>query len=100
MVYTYDTLVSIVYVYKRSCLYCSRKLELQNVFKRMDTDGNNGISFDEARDVLRDFKFSDGEIHSLMQHYDANHDGILQYDEFVHFWNACGGKVPANVPKK
>ena len=64
------------------------------MFKKFDKDGDNSISFDEAREILRDFKFSDQEIKQQMKQFDSNDDGNLQYEEFVHFWNACGGKVP------
>ena len=76
------------------CIWPFRKEELKKVFKKFDKDGSNSISFAEAKSVLRDFKFSDKEIHDLMELHDANGDGMLQYEEFVHFWNACGGKTP------
>eukprot|EP00918_Siedleckia_nematoides_P058364 GHVU01127386.1.p1 GENE.GHVU01127386.1~~GHVU01127386.1.p1 ORF type:complete len:149 (-),score=26.43 GHVU01127386.1:344-790(-) len=67
-----------------------KKEELQRIFKKFDKDDNNSIYFDEARAVQRDFKFSDSEILTLMKAHDHNNDGHLQYQEFVHFWNACG----------
>ena len=76
-----------------------RKEELQKMFKSFDTDGDNSISFDEARILLRDFRFTDVEIRDLMRLHDSNNDGRLQYEEFVHFWGACGGKTPVGGKK-
>ncbi len=72
-----------------------RKEELKKIFARFDQDGSQTISYEEARSALSDFGFSDSEVLDLMRKHDANQDGYLQYTEFVHFWNACGGKVPA-----
>ena len=71
-----------------------RKNELQKIFERFDQDNNKTISFEEARIVLKDYQFTEDEIHRLFELHDRNHDGVLNYAEFVHFWNACGGKVP------
>ena len=85
------------------CLLCTRgydfisfdrKEELQKMFRSFDTDGDNSISLDEAKLLLRDFRFSDVEIRDLMRLHDSNQDGRLQYEEFVHFWSSCGGKMP------
>ena len=67
---------------------------MKKVFQNFDKDGDNCISFTEAKRVLRDFKFTDTEIMDLIKLHDSNNDGNLQYEEFVHFWNACGGKTP------
>lgn len=64
------------------------------MFQKFDKDGSNSISFEEAKSILRDFKFNDAEILDLMKLHDTNNDGMLQYEEFVHFWNSCGGKTP------
>ena len=64
------------------------------MFKKFDKDGNQSISYKEARSVLKDLRFSDEEVQTLVELHDHNHDGQLQYEEFVHFWNACGGKKP------
>lgn len=66
---------------------------MANMFKTFDKDGNNTISYDEARSVLKDFDFSDEEIRSIMTIHDSNKDGVLQYDEFVHFWGECSEKT-------
>ena len=63
------------------------------MFRNFDKNGDNSISYAEAKTILRDFKFSDMEILDLMKLHDSNNDGNLQYEEFVHFWNACGGKT-------
>ncbi|ELT92872.1 hypothetical protein CAPTEDRAFT_195972, partial [Capitella teleta] len=73
-----------------------KKEELRDIFKRFDADDSQSISYDEAKRVLRDFKFSDAEIQTMMELHDQNHDGQLQYEEFVHFWNACGGRKPSS----
>ena len=75
----------------------NRKTELKKIFKKFDKDHNKTISMEEARIVLRDLHFTEDEIQTLFTLHDKNQDGVLNYDEFVHFWNACGGKVPKHI---
>ena len=64
------------------------------MFRKFDKDANNSISFDEAKVILAGFEFSDTEIQDMITIHDTNKDGLLQYDEFVNFWNACVSKAP------
>lgn len=40
----------------------------------------------EAKDAMRNLNFSDAEIEMLVDTYDVNRDGKLQYEEFIKFW--------------
>ena len=79
-----------------SALIPNRKDELLKIFRKFDTNADNSISYDEARQAMRDYNFrlGDNEIKDMLQSYDDNKDGYLQFEEFVHFWKALGGKVP------
>ena len=39
----------------------------------------------EAKDAMRNLNFSDAEIEMLVDTYDVNRDGKLQYEEFIKF---------------
>ena len=71
-----------------------RKDAMVKMFEKFDADRNHGVSFDEAKVILEEFGFSDQEIRDMIAIHDTNKDGLLQYEEFIHFWNACTGKVP------
>ena len=68
-----------------------RREELQKMFKKFDLDKDSHVTYEEARWVLHDFGFTDQQVMELMEIHDVNKDGRLQYQEFVHFWNNCGG---------
>ena len=71
-----------------------RKERLEKVFRKFDSDGNGTISTAEVQFILKDLKFTEEEIKRLIATHDSNQDGELQFQEFVHFWNECGGRVP------
>jgi len=73
-----------------------RKDAMVKMFEKFDVDRSHGVSFDEAKVILGEFGFSDQEIRDMIAIHDTNKDGLLQYEEFIHFWNACVGKVPDN----
>lgn len=69
-----------------------RKNDLIEKFQLMDKDGSQSISFDEAKCVLKDYNFSDEDVKNLFNLHDTNKDGVLQFGEFLRFWQ--------NVEKK
>eukprot|EP00658_Telonema_sp_P-2_P040695 TRINITY_DN2909_c0_g1_i2.p1 TRINITY_DN2909_c0_g1~~TRINITY_DN2909_c0_g1_i2.p1 ORF type:complete len:369 (+),score=76.11 TRINITY_DN2909_c0_g1_i2:3-1109(+) len=58
---------------------------LQRLFKIGDRDGNGVLSPHEFESLLRKsgFKFDNVTIRRIMNAVDTNHDGVIQYDEFV-----------------
>ena len=78
-------------------MFSYRKQELVKIFQRFDANHSNSVSYAEARAVLKDFHFklSDKEIRDMMASFDQNNDGQLQFEEFVHFWQALGGRLPS-----
>jgi len=58
---------------------------LQRLFKIGDRNGDGVLSPSEFESLLRKsgFKFDDATIHRIMNVVDTNHDGVIQYDEFV-----------------
>ena len=67
---------------------------LDKVFRKFDADGSGAVSLQEAKNILKELNFPEQDIVALLKTHDSNHDGLLQFEEFVHFWNDCGGKVP------
>ena len=63
------------------------------IFGKFDADGNSEVTYDEAQAVLKGLSFTDSQIQDLFLIHDVNKDGRLQYEEFVQFWGACGGKL-------
>lgn len=55
------------------------------MFREFDKDNSGSISTDEAKLMLGRFGISDKDIEALIEKYDANKDGELQYSEFVAF---------------
>jgi len=55
------------------------------MFREFDKDNSGSISTDEAKQMLSQFGVSDKDIEALIDKYDTNKDGELQYSEFVAF---------------
>ena len=58
---------------------------LQRIFKIMDDDGSKTLSYPEFSKAVRDFKvgISEENIPILFDAFDSNHDGTINYDEFL-----------------
>merc|ERR1711907_532200 len=58
---------------------------LQRLFKIGDRDGNGVLDPAEFESLLRKsgFKFDNATIKRIMDVVDTNHDGVIEYDEFV-----------------
>ncbi|XP_072034072.1 uncharacterized protein [Amphiura filiformis] len=59
--------------------------EIQEAFRVFDKDGNGVISLDEFRTVLRVAipEISQSELNGMLHDMDVNHDGTIDYQEFV-----------------
>lgn len=62
------------------------------LFDTFDVDGSGALSIDELRVVLQrpggGDPLSDAEVAEIIQEFDANGDGELQFDEFAAMWGA------------
>jgi Ca2+-binding EF-hand superfamily protein len=56
------------------------------MFNKFDVNHDGVVSLEEAKTAMKGLKFSEAEIEALVDTYDVNRDGMLQYDEFVKFW--------------
>ncbi|KAJ3123441.1 calmodulin-like 3 [Physocladia obscura] len=59
--------------------------ELRSAFKVFDEDGNGFISAQELRHVMASMgeNLSDGDIAAMLNDYDVNGDGQIDYNEFL-----------------
>lgn len=60
--------------------------ELMAAFKVFDTDGNGYINVDEFKYAMTNLgeKFSDADIEDMINKFDIDKDGRLNYSEFAH----------------
>merc|ERR1711966_244461 len=69
---------------------------IQEAFNRFDKDGNGEITVEELREIftLAGEKGEDGksltleQVKTIVQRFDDNNDGVLQYEEFSQLWMA------------
>ena len=64
------------------------KQAIDKAFCQFDKDGKGYVSLDDAKRILGGLLFSESEVEALVEAHDTNRDGILQYEEFMHFWTA------------
>jgi len=81
------------------------RAQLESYFQRLfaigDTNGDGVLSPDEFESLLRKsgFDFDDSTIGEIMDAADVNHDGVIEYDEFVPAIMAMvGGKTVRGQP--
>lgn len=62
--------------------------EIREIFDHYDGDGNGVIDRDEFTQLLKtlDPDFTTAEIDAGLDALDENHDGVIQFDEFIHWW--------------
>ena len=58
---------------------------MRALFAEFDKDNSGAVSVDEAKLMLNKLGMSENEVVAMVDLHDANHDGELQYDEFVSF---------------
>jgi calcyphosin len=59
---------------------------LQRIFKIMDDDNSRTLSINEFTKACREFRvgISDEYIPTIFDAFDTNHDGNLNFDEFLN----------------
>eukprot|EP00928_Gymnodinium_smaydae_P048042 TRINITY_DN32092_c0_g1_i1.p1 TRINITY_DN32092_c0_g1~~TRINITY_DN32092_c0_g1_i1.p1 ORF type:complete len:478 (+),score=76.25 TRINITY_DN32092_c0_g1_i1:82-1515(+) len=67
--------------------------DIKALFNKFDADGSGKISRPELLRVLRelDKNITEHEVEQVLEAADVNHDGCIDYDEFVH-WIQTGSK--------
>eukprot|EP00270_Netrium_digitus_P016826 TRINITY_DN6091_c0_g1_i1.p1 TRINITY_DN6091_c0_g1~~TRINITY_DN6091_c0_g1_i1.p1 ORF type:complete len:511 (-),score=134.74 TRINITY_DN6091_c0_g1_i1:229-1761(-) len=60
-----------------------RQENLLKAFKYFDSDDSGYISFEELQQACKDLKVDEKEIEQMMEEVDTNHDGRIDYSEFV-----------------
>mmetsp|Transcript_76264 Transcript_76264/g.135088 ORF Transcript_76264/g.135088 Transcript_76264/m.135088 type:complete len:218 (-) Transcript_76264:31-684(-) len=65
----------------------ARKQELRSKFAKFNKDGDKYLSFDEMKKLLRrgNPDLPESDLHVLYDGIDKNHDGRIDFDEFVDF---------------
>eukprot|EP00271_Cylindrocystis_brebissonii_P017023 TRINITY_DN424_c0_g1_i3.p1 TRINITY_DN424_c0_g1~~TRINITY_DN424_c0_g1_i3.p1 ORF type:complete len:505 (+),score=107.43 TRINITY_DN424_c0_g1_i3:264-1778(+) len=62
-------------------------------FSHFDKDQSGFISVDELQQACREFNIDESSIVDTMRDVDTNHDGIIDYNEFVAMMRAGNGGV-------
>lgn len=74
----------------------SREVRLRKLFGQLDQDGDGALNATELRDALNHVE---GANHSLiavermMAEVDRDHDGVVEYEEFISMWAKEPGQV-------
>lgn len=56
---------------------------LQNAFRELDLNSTGTLSLTSVKSALQSVKLSPGEIEAIFQNIDLNHDGEINYSEFL-----------------
>ena len=70
---------------------------LLEAFKIFDKDGDGALNRDELSRALGG-DMSDTDLDMIIADFDANGDGVLQYEEMATAWAALGLRVPSVAP--
>lgn len=69
----------------------ARKEDFRRAFEVFDTDGSGAISAGELKALLQrpggGAPLTDDEVAIIIQEFDVNGDGELQYEEFAEMWS-------------
>ena len=57
--------------------------KLRNAFRTLDTDNSGTLALTEIRTAFNDLNLSEEEINSIFERIDFNHDGEINYTEFL-----------------
>lgn len=88
-----------------ACWYCLSNPthdKIKTMFKAWDTGGTGVISLDEMTNVMKHLKapVTGDEIALLFQSVDTNHNGSIEYNEFVDWVLAGGVPMGAGVEEE
>jgi calcium-dependent protein kinase len=56
---------------------------LKNAFRALDSDNSGTLSMTEIRDAFIEMKFPAKELETIFKNVDFNHDGEINYTEFL-----------------
>jgi len=56
---------------------------LQNAFRELDLNCTGTLSLTSVKSALQSVKLSPGEIEAIFKNIDLNHDGEINYSEFL-----------------
>ena len=62
-----------------------RAEELRLLFEHFDEDKSQSLSMAEVKVMLRQLGMRDSDLDTIVEMYDKDHDGELQYKEFANF---------------
>ena len=66
----------------------SRKSQIRQSFQRFDRDGCGYVSLGQAQHILMDLLgFSEQKCQDAIETYDKDHNGKIDYEEFVEFFS-------------
>ena len=68
-------------------MFIYRKANIMRGFTEFDLDGDGFVSFPEMKAVMGPKGFPDSEIAVMLDKYDTDGDGRLNYVEFARFWD-------------
>lgn len=57
--------------------------KLKNAFRTLDTDNSGTLQLSEIRTAFNELNMSEVEINQLFERIDFNHDGEINYTEFL-----------------
>ena len=75
------------------------KQEVLAAFKLFDKDGSGSLDAQEFKAILTrpgEAALSDEDAQAIINDFDTNGDGVLQFKEFVAAWSKLCGKIEAN----
>eukprot|EP01062_Namystynia_karyoxenos_P039060 TRINITY_DN28402_c0_g1_i3.p1 TRINITY_DN28402_c0_g1~~TRINITY_DN28402_c0_g1_i3.p1 ORF type:complete len:606 (+),score=174.85 TRINITY_DN28402_c0_g1_i3:74-1891(+) len=81
--------------------FARRGEKLKSVFARIDSNSDGGIDAEELLAGLRDngVHIDRAGAHALVEEFDRNGDGRLQYHEFVRMLSGCTQRAQESVPR-
>jgi calcium-dependent protein kinase len=57
--------------------------KLRNAFRTLDTDNSGTLQLSEIRTAFQELHMSEQEVNSIFERIDFNHDGEINYSEFL-----------------
>ena len=65
-----------------------RKDRVRQTFRKFDTDEKGFVTLDQAKEILEGLLgFSPEKCGQTIEMYDKNHDGKIDYEEFLEFYS-------------